>query len=53
MAEGGHKDEYTFPNSEDDLEWEEQSEINIVDNTKPQPPKPRCIYLYFPPENEY
>ena len=31
MAEGGHKDEYTFPNSEDDLEWWAETRMNIRD----------------------
>ena len=32
MAEGGHKDEYTYPNwSEDDLEWWAETRMNIRD----------------------
>ncbi len=31
MAEGGHKDEYTFPNGEDDLEWWAETRMNIRD----------------------
>ena len=31
MAEGGHKDEYTFPNTEDDLEWWAETRMNIRD----------------------
>ena len=31
MAEGGHKDEYTFPNSEDDLDWWADIRMNIRD----------------------
>jgi hypothetical protein len=29
MAEGGHKDEYTFPESDDDLEWWAECKMNI------------------------
>ena len=31
MAEGGHKDEYTFPNGDDDLEWWADCRMNIRD----------------------
>ena len=31
MADGGHKDEYTFPNNEDDLEWWAETRLNIRD----------------------
>ena len=31
MADGGHKDEYTFPNSEDDLDWWADIRMNIRD----------------------
>ena len=31
MAEGGHKDEYTFPNTDDDLEWFAETRMNIRD----------------------
>ena len=31
MAEGGHKDEYTFPNGDDDLEWWAETRMNIQD----------------------
>ena len=31
MAEGGHKDEYTYPSSEDDMEWYAECRWNIKD----------------------
>ena len=31
MAEGGHKDEYTYPSSEDDMEWYAECRRNIKD----------------------
>ena len=31
MAEGGHKDEYTYPDSEDDMEWYAECRWNIKD----------------------
>ena len=31
MAEGGHKDEYTFPESDDDLEWWAEIRMGIRD----------------------
>ena len=31
MAEGGHKDEYTFPTSDDDMEWWAETRLNIRD----------------------
>ena len=31
MAEGGHKDEYTYPDSDDDLEWWAETRMNIRD----------------------
>ena len=31
MAEGGHKDEYTFPTSDDDMDWWAESRMNIQD----------------------
>ena len=31
MAEGGHKDEYTFPNTDDDLDWWAETRMNIRD----------------------
>jgi len=31
MADGGHKDEYTFPNSDDDLDWWAETRMNIRD----------------------
>ena len=31
MADGGHKDEYTYPESDDDMEWWEEKRMNIID----------------------
>ena len=31
MAEGGHKDEYTYPDNEDNLEWWAETRMNIRD----------------------
>ena len=31
MAEGGHKGEYSYPDSEDDLEWWAETRFNIKD----------------------
>ena len=31
MAEGGHKDEYTYPNNEDDMDWWAECRWNIKD----------------------
>ena len=31
MTDGGHKDEYTFPNTEDDLEWFAETRMGIRD----------------------
>ena len=31
MTEGGHKDEYTYPDNEDDLEWWAETRLNIRD----------------------
>ena len=31
MADGGHKNEYTYPDREDDLEWWAETRLNIRD----------------------
>ena len=31
MADGGHKDEYTYPESDDDMEWWAETRMNIRD----------------------
>ena len=31
MAEGGHKEEYTYPDKEDDLDWWAECRWNIRD----------------------
>ena len=31
MTDGGHKDEYTFPNTDDDLDWWAETRMNIRD----------------------
>jgi DNA modification methylase len=31
MAEGGHKEEYTYPDNEDDMEWWAECRWNIKD----------------------
>ena len=31
MADGGHKGEYTFPNTDDDLDWWAETRMNIRD----------------------